>query len=200
MHYASVLATSPRPHWYAKWLNINSVSYSSLVAAASLSTARWFALETLRDLSRGSAFLPGTSPVNEGRNLDAEINAQAAVILVFMATPPPPPPPPPCKITEHRLIQQVTAQWWLPHYSTLYRFANSLWSQPWLRTPPRHSPVNDGRNLDKINAAAQAAVILVCMAIPHPPTPPQPRSDKYTWWHHVEFLTVVISMVQKVRR
>ena len=60
------------------------------MAAASLSTARWFALETLRDLSRGSAFLPGTSPVNEGRNLDAEINAQAAVILVCMAIPPPP--------------------------------------------------------------------------------------------------------------
>ena len=89
MHYASVLATSPRHHWYAKWLNINSVSYSSLMAAASLSTARWFALETLRDLSRGSAFLPGTSPVNEGRNLDAEINAQAAVIFGLYGDTPP---------------------------------------------------------------------------------------------------------------
>ena len=32
-----------------------------------------------------------TSPVNEGRNLDNDIKAQAAVILVCMTIPPPPP-------------------------------------------------------------------------------------------------------------
>ena len=35
-------------------------------------------------------------------------------------------------------IQQVTAHWWLPHHSTLDWFANSVWSQPWLHTPPWH--------------------------------------------------------------
>ena len=35
-------------------------------------------------------------------------------------------------------IQEVTAHWRLPCHSTLDRFANSVWSQPWLRTPPRH--------------------------------------------------------------
>ena len=35
-------------------------------------------------------------------------------------------------------IQQVTAHWWLPRHSTLDRFANSVWSQSWLHTPPRH--------------------------------------------------------------
>ena len=73
---------------YAKWLNTDSASYGSLVAAASLNT-RSIQLQTPCDLSRGSALLPGTkSPVNEGRNLDDEINAQAAVILVCMAIPP----------------------------------------------------------------------------------------------------------------
>ena len=28
--------------------------------------------------------------------------------------------------------------WWLPHHSTLDLFANSVWSQPWLHTPPQH--------------------------------------------------------------
>ena len=35
-------------------------------------------------------------------------------------------------------IQQVTAHWWLQRHSTLDQFANSVWSQPWLHTPPRH--------------------------------------------------------------
>ena len=35
-------------------------------------------------------------------------------------------------------IQQVTAHWWLPRHSTLDLLANSVWSQPWLRTPPQH--------------------------------------------------------------
>ena len=38
-------------------------------------------------------------------------------------------------------IHQVTlftAHWWLPRHSTLDQFANSMWSQPWLCTPPQH--------------------------------------------------------------
>ena len=62
---------------YAKWLNTDSASYRSLVAAASLNTR---SICKLCDLSRGSALLPATtSPVNEGQNLDDEINAQTAV-------------------------------------------------------------------------------------------------------------------------
>ena len=52
------VATSP----YAKWLNINSASSSSLLAATSQFANC--------DLGCGSAPLPGTSPVNEGRDLD----------------------------------------------------------------------------------------------------------------------------------
>ena len=62
-------------------------------------------------------------------------------------------------------IQQVTAHWWLPRHSTLDRFANSVWSQPWLRTPPRHKSSQWRAESDlreEINA--QAAVIFVCMA------------------------------------
>ena len=52
-------------------------------------------LQTLRDLSCGSAFLPSTTgPVSDGWNLDDKINAQAAIILVCMMIPPPPPPHP----------------------------------------------------------------------------------------------------------
>ena len=82
----SHIAASP----YTKWLNTGSASYSSLVAAVSLKTR---SICKLCDFSRGSAFPPSTtSPVNEGWNLDYEINAQAAIIFVCMALPPPPPP------------------------------------------------------------------------------------------------------------
>ena len=42
-------------------------------------------------------------------------------------------------------IQEVTAHWWLPCHSTLDRFANSMWSQQWLRTPPHHHKSNQWR-------------------------------------------------------
>ena len=43
-----------------------------------------------------------------------------------------------CTQNDWTPIQQVMAHWWLPCHSTLDLFANSVWSQPWLRIPPRH--------------------------------------------------------------
>ena len=76
------IATSPL--WYAKWLNTDSASYGSLVAAASLDTRSICKLRVI------SAVAPHSSPALQVQSraesdLGDEINAQAAIILVCMA-------------------------------------------------------------------------------------------------------------------
>ena len=69
-------------------------------------------------------------------------------------------------------IQQVTAHWWLPRHSTLDQFANSVWSQLWLRTPPQHKSSQWWAESGWWNKSASCHYFGLYGDTPPPPPPP----------------------------